>query len=218
MAIFNSCNSPGAIDKTQLNRLLDEIITPRVGKIGLIIRSGYSWYSKSSDAIRYGFDYRLLKGETGTFSWGVCCDFIPVPSGSSFKYFRTEKAFRLQLFEWTNEYAGSFSGSLMKGGTTTHWGLRETKKSISDLFDSYEERILSWFRMARSLEGLIAISSHQVNFGQSYKLHDPSPNYILAFLLARNGQRNEAIECFDQLDDSSFNNNPELRAKLRAML
>ena len=106
----------------------------------------------------------------------------------------------------------------MDGGIPTYWGLRNAKKSILDVFNSYEDKIFSWFSMAGSLENLIAITNDQVNLGRFYNLHSPSPHYILAFLLSRNGQHSEAIECLDLLNDSWFNGKPAFREKLRAML
>jgi hypothetical protein len=216
--MFNISNTNSPIDKKELHQLLDEIITPQLEKIAFTMRSNYSWYSEPSNLIRHGFKYDLLKGEVGTFSWGACLNFIPMLSGSSIKYFRTEKAFKLQLFEWTDEYSNSFFDGSLDGGIATHWGYKKAKNSITELFNRYEEKVLSWFSNAYSIESLIEIAQLQVSFGKFYNFHHPSPSYILAFLYAKNKQLDKAIFCFDSLTDGYFDNKIELRSKLKDKL
>lgn len=211
-------NKDSLIDKNQLEQLIEEIVTPRLKGWGLTNRRGYQWYNKSVDSVRQGIRYDILKGKRGTFTWGACFDFIPMPVSNGFKYFRTENNFQLQLFEWTDEYSNSFFGGPLEKGTTLHWEYNNARKTISRLLDVYEKRILSWLGNASSLEGLIDIATYQTKSGKFYDLHSPPPQYILAFLLAKNRQFDKAIEYFDSLDKHFFQGKEEIQSKLKTKL
>ncbi len=192
---------PLPVDKQTLRDILDRVISPRLKKHGLVWNSKYLWFDQPHDAIRRVFHYVLLKGETGTFNWGVCPDFIPtITPSNKLQFHRTDKSVTPLLFEWPNEYANSFAGGNLKGGITTHWGRRETERSIKDLMDRYENQIAEWFKAASSLEGLTQIAERQVETGKSFNLHNPSPKLVLVFLYSRMSQMDKAIQMIDFLD------------------
>ena len=189
------------VDKETLRDILDKVISPRLKTYGLIWDGKYLWFDQPHDSIRLVFQYTLLKGETGTFTWGVCPDFMPtITASNKLQFHRTDKSAIPLLFEWPNEYANAFSGGNLKGGITTHWGKRETERSVKDLMDRYESQILNWFKMASSLEGLIQIAERQVETGNSYDLHSPSPKFVLAFLYGRTSQMDKAIQTLELLN------------------
>ena len=145
-----------------------------------------------------------MKGETGTFVWGVCLDFVPTISSNKLKFHRTDKSVTPQLFEWTDEYSNSFFGGQLDGGITTHWGKRETKNSIHHLFDKYEQKINQWFDRASTIENLIGIAEQQIKAGKSYNFHSPDQRLILAFLQAKTNQLDNATKTINllALDDN----------------
>jgi hypothetical protein len=77
------------IEGERLKEILNETITPLLSPLGLIWRGDYHWVGETNNTIRKIFSYDLCKGGRGTFSWGICTDFIPLPSGSRLVYHRT---------------------------------------------------------------------------------------------------------------------------------
>lgn len=134
-------------------------------------------YGSISRTIRRGTFFVIhLKGETGTFTWGVCPDFIPTITGSNkLQLHRTDRSVIPLLFDWPNEYANSFLGGKLKNGITTHWGKKDAEHSIKELIDRYENEIFNWFKKASSLQGLIQIAEQQARTGKCYHLHHPNP-------------------------------------------
>src|SRR5882757_8613940 len=125
------------MENKTLLETLKEVISPRLSKIGLNFCNDYFWFSESMNSIRKVFRYSLLKGNQGTFVWGVCFDFIPTISRNTLKFHRTENSVILHLFEWTDEYANSFEGGKLDGGVISHSDINKLGKSIDRLLDTY---------------------------------------------------------------------------------
>ena len=128
--MINFFQNTKLVDSQTIGQILNEIISPRFSKRGLIWNGKCLWVNQPKNSVRHVFSYSKLKGETGTFVWGACLDFVPTISSNKLKFHRTDKSVTQHLFEWTDEYSNSFSGGLLEGGITTHWGKRETKNSI----------------------------------------------------------------------------------------
>lgn len=218
--MFNifSRNNKSLIDAVTLQQILDEVLSPRLERLGLTKAANYLWHEPTVKEIRQGFSYSLLKGAQGTFTWGVNLDFLPMISSGKVVYHKSAKNYVHHLFEWTDEYASSFSGGQIAGGVTTHFGLQEARKSITTLFERYKPKITSWFDTAKSLENLIDIAERQVSIGKHYDIHHPRLKYVLAYLYAKANQFDKATRSFVTLSDYEFRNNEELKAKLKAKL
>lgn len=208
-------NDKSVIDAKTLQQILDETLAPKLQQIGLTKATNYSWHEQTLKEIRHGFSYTHLKGATGTFTWGVNLDFLPIIHRSKLEYHKSLKKYLHHLFEWTNEYSSSFTGGQMQNGITTHWGFKAAKKSIASLFDRYEHKIIKWFDTANSIENLVDIAERQVSFGKYYDIHFPRPKYVLAFLYAKTNRLDEAIKLFEAFDLFYFDNNDELKEQIR---
>ena len=206
------------IDAATLQQILGEILSPKLGQLGLTRQANYLWYDSTVDHIRRGFSYSLLKGGQATFTWGVNLDFLPIVSNGKIVYHKSAKNYVHHLFEWTDEYRSSFLGKELAGGVTTHFGAHNARKSIATLFKRYESSIVNWFNTASSISELVSIAERQVADGKHYKFHDPHPAYVLAFLNAKANRLDQAAGLFDNLDDYYFDNNAELRIKLKENL
>src|SRR5690348_8466506 len=211
-------NDKSVIDAKTLQQILDETLAPKLQQIGLTKATNYSWHEQTLKEIRHGFSYTHLKGATGTFTWGVNLDFLPIIHRSKLEYHKSLKKYLHHLFEWTNEYSSSFTGGQMQNGITTHWGFKAAKKSIASLFDRYEHKIIKWFDTANSIENLVDIAERQVSFGKYYDIHFPRPKYVLAFLYAKTNRLDEAIKLFEAFDLFYFDNNDELKEQIRMKL
>ena len=199
------------IDSQTLENILNEIISPKLANRGLVWNGKDLWFEKPQNSIRQVFKYLKLKGEAGTFVWGVCLDFVPTISSNKLKFHRTDKTVQPHLFEWTDEYANSFFDGKLEGGITTHWGKQRAKNSIIKLFDKYEQKINNWFDRASTFENIIEIAEHQIATGKSYNFHSPDQRLVLAFLQAKTKQLNTAANSIKQL--SLDNNSKELLLK-----
>jgi hypothetical protein len=199
LSFFNSDKSP--IDKQTLRQILDNVMSARLKNQGLAWNGDYLWFDQPRDFIRRIFKYTLLKGETGTFTWGICLDFVPtITSSNKLQFHKTDKSVIPILFEWPEEYANAFNGGDLKGGITTHWGKGEAERSIKTLMDRYENPAFKWFEEVSSLEGVINVAEKQVGMGKSYNLHNPNPKLVLAFLYGKTAQRDKAIDMLDLLN------------------
>ena len=216
--MFNLFNNKTLVNTNTLVQLLDDTISARVQNLGLVRQSDYLWHSLSVDTIRPGLQYMQLKGGQGTFTWGVCIDFVPLVTGNNLTFFKSDKKFKFHAFEWTDEYSNSFFGGQLQDGVTTHWGLNNAKKSIKSLFDKNENKIIKWFDNAKTLESLIATLEQQVTIGRQYNFHWPNPKYVLAFLYAKANQTEKAIQLFDTLSMTDFDNKEILQSNARIKL
>jgi hypothetical protein len=202
--MINFFQNTKLVDSHTVGQILNEIISPRLSNRELVWNGKYLWFDQPKNSVRQVFGYSRLKGETGTFVWGVCIDFVPTISSNKLKFHRTDKSVTQHLFEWTDEYSNSFFGGQLDGGITTHWGKRETKNSIHRLFDKYEQKINKWFDRASTIENLINIAEQQIKTGKSYNLHSPDQGVVLAFLQAKTNQLDNATKTINllTLDDS----------------
>jgi len=202
--MMNFLRNTELVDSHTVGQILDEIISPRFCNRGLVWNGKYLWFDQPKNSIRQVFGYSRLKGETGTFVWGVCLDFVPTISSNKLKFHRTDKSVTQHLFEWTDEYSNSFIGGQLDGGITTHWGNQGTKNSIHHLFDKYEQKINKWFDRASTFEHLIDIAEQQIKTRKSYNFHSPDQRLVLAFLQAKSNQFSNATKTIDLLniDDS----------------
>lgn len=197
--MLNFFRNTDLVDSRSLLQILNEIISPRLSDRGFEWNKKYLWFDQPKNSIRHVFQYSRLKGETGTFAWGVCLDFVPIIASNKLKYSRTDKSVTLHLFEWPDEYSNSFFNEKFEGGKTTHWGKHQTKKSIKYLFDKYEQKIMAWYDHASTIENLIEIADQQIATGKSYNIHNPSPKLVLAFLQARANQLENAKKTIEEL-------------------
>jgi hypothetical protein len=213
-----SRNNKSLIDAATLQQILDDVLSPRLERLGLKKATNYLWHEPAVKEIRQGFSYSLLKGAQGTFTWGLNLDFLPMISSGKVVYHKSAKKYVHHLFEWTDEYAGSFTGGKLAGGVTTHFGLQEAKKSIEALFQRYELKIANWFDTTATVENLIDIAERQVSIGEHFNIHHPRPKYVLTFLYAKANQHDKATKMFDTLCNHEFNNNEEVKEKLKTKL
>ena len=211
--MFNFFSKQPNLDADGRKRLLDEVITPAIAAMGLEKKGDYVWHTSGSAAIRHGLEYTLLKGDQGTLTWGVCLDFVPLASGSSLKLYKTEKAFKFHLFEWTDEYMTSFSGGNMSGGVIHHTDSKRTKEALIKLLGRYIPKAKLWLDTCNNIDQITKTAEQQANTGGGYNLHHPNPKYILPFLYAKQHLETQAVTHFNALDPAYFNNKQELKDK-----
>jgi hypothetical protein len=191
----------GPIAKTFLKTILNEKLTPLLGKLGLTKCNGeYLWYSDFNDErIRLVFKYTLMKGESGLFSWGVYFDYIPTfTKTKELKNHRTEKSTTLHLWDWPKGYSKSFEGGGPPADLISHWGEKACRQILDEVFNKYRTEIELWYRKANTTAGCLELVNGQIDKGGAYDLHSPNAKYIRIFLVAKLGDKGKAIELLNE--------------------
>ena len=199
------------LTKTELKVVLDEIITPKLSEVGLNKYDGrYTWFSDFNElGIKKVFHYQLMKGETGTFTYGNCFEFIPTYNGSaSVVNHRTDKSTRAHILEMTAGWRNSFSGAEFTD-RTSHWGDKECRKTISELLEKYLPIMKTWWVNNQTYEQNIETAEYQMKQGGGYGIIHPSANYFKAFLLAKCGNKKEAVEIVESELKSLIEHKPK---------
>ncbi|MEH7130883.1 hypothetical protein V7103_22070 [Neobacillus drentensis] len=185
------------IEGERLKEILNETITPFLSPLGLQWRGDYHWVGESNNSIRKVFSYDLCKGGQGTFSWGICTDFIPLPSGSRLVNSRTFKSAKLQLFERAE-------------CTTSHWEDDDIKGTIIKTLQDEIKKIECWFNRVNTIEDIRKIAYEQLK-DDKYCMHHPNQNYILAFIEAKLGNIDIGLELIEKCDSLSFNKKESIK-------
>jgi hypothetical protein len=190
------------ITKTFLKTILNETLTPLLKTLGLTKYNGeYLWYSDFNDeGIKFVFKYTLMKGESGLFSWGVCIEDIPTYTQTKeLKNHRTDKSTTLHLWDWPKGYSKSFEGGGRPTDLISHWGEKECRQTINEVFNKYSSEIELWYRKASTTAGCLELANGQIDKGGAYNVHFPNPKYVLIFLTAKLGDKVKAFELLNDL-------------------
>jgi hypothetical protein len=196
------------ITNTFLKTILNEILTPLLSSRGLTKYNGeYLWYSDfNNDGIKLVFKYTLMKGERGLFSWGVCIEDIPTyTQKKELKNHRTDKSTTLHLWDWPKGYSKSFEGGGKPTDLVSHWGEKECRHTINEVFNKYSNEIELWYGKASTTTGCLELANEQIDKGGAYNIHFPNPKYVLIFLTAKLGNKTKAFELLNDLKTSYLN-------------
>ncbi|PEJ46669.1 hypothetical protein CN692_25545 [Bacillus sp. AFS002410] len=121
----------------------------------------------------------------GSFSYGLCLDFIPLVSGNKLRYFRTEKSSRALL---------TFSG---RSTIISQWVEDDVKQSITKAIKADIKRIEKSLNSIHSLEDARKIAIQNMKSDDVYFIY-PSPFYVLAFLEAKGGNVEKGLELLEK--------------------
>lgn len=165
-------------------------------EIGLNKYDGrYLWFSNfDENGIKKVFHYNLMKGETGTFTYGNCFKFVPTfTNTATLLNHRTDKSTKLHLFERTEGWRKSFEGEPFTD-KTSHWGEFECRRTIEDLLNKYIPIMKLWWSNNITIDQNIDTANYQIEKGRGYKVNHPKANYVKAFLIGKKGQKENAIK------------------------
>jgi len=170
---------------------LDRIISPRLSQFGVVWRGDNNWVAAGSVAIRRVLRLLPLKGSRAVISWGYSLSFVPHISGTQLLYHKTFKSARLDVFDWPASYARSFSEATSFESIDLFTGRFES--SLNEYFDAEIANVALWFERVRDLTGIEVELRRQIaSASLAYRLHYPSPSYILPFVVAARGDIQEA--------------------------
>jgi hypothetical protein len=195
------------ISSLELKNNLSKGLTTQLTDWGLHNYDGnYLWYSDFDESgIKKVFTYIRLKGNSGVFAWGVCFDFIPTFSHSKrLKNHTTDKSTTLHLFDWPEGYRNSFEGGGRPTGIISHYS-GECEKDIRTVVAVYKNIIATFYTTASTIDGALDVTMSQIWKKGAYEVHFPHPEYVYSFLLAKTGQKEQAIDIMYEF----FKNNIE---------
>jgi len=207
------------IIKNRLKEILNEIITPRMVDIGLTKYDGrYLWFSDFGESgIKKVFHYNLMKGETGTFTYGNCFKFVPTyTQTAAIKNHKTDKSTTLHLFERTEGWRKSFEGGQFTD-KTSHWGETECRRTVEELLEKYIPIMKIWWENNLTINQNIETASYQIEKGGGYRVNHPSASYVKAFLIGKIGDKEKAIKIIEEEFVNLINYKPkfnELKNKI----
>jgi hypothetical protein len=205
--------------KNRLKEILNEIITPRMVDIGLTKYDGrYLWFSDfDENGIKKVFHYNLMKGETGTFTYGNCFKFVPTyTQTAAIKNHKTDKSTTLHLFERTEGWRKSFEGGQFTD-KTSHWGETECRRTVEELLEKYIPIMKIWWENNLTINQNIKTANYQIEKGGGYRVNHPSASYVKAFLIGKIGDKEKAIKIIEEEFVSLINYKPtfnELKNKI----
>ena len=206
---------------TQLKELLAKAVTPQLP--GFSYDGGYLWYGPWEDHCRKVVRVYLLKGAGAIFQWGLCFDFLPVINGEgrALHYQRTVKSVGLQLFCWPPDHWEPTPGRPSTRPCRFSLFGRDMEDVEGRLLAAFREAQLlfePWFDRCGSLSGALAEVQRQTEDPGS-RMNWPRPGYVLAFLLAANGRREEGLAALEAyLDREGAAWPAETKDKLRKKL
>ena len=188
------------LTKNELKVILNEIITPKMFALGLTKYDGnYLWFDDFNDkGIKRVFHYNLMKGETGTFTYGNCFNFVPTYSNTAIIINHiTDKSTKLHLFERTEGWRKSLEG-VEFSDKTSHWGETECRRTINELLEKYCPIMERWWNNNTTIADCIITCNYQIEEAGGYRVNHPKANYVKAFLFAKTGDKEEAIKIINE--------------------
>ena len=198
---------------------IKQTLNQRVNQLGLKNWDGnYTWSSDfNANGIKFVLKYTLMKGNQGTFSFGVCTNFIPsIQKHKKVVFHTAPKKPVLQLFDSAYGWRNSFQGEKLSD-TVSHWSEKDFERDLNKLLKKYTSIIQDWFKSNQTLEQLITTSSKQTQ-DESYKINHPSPLFIYGYLLATNNQEKEGINQIKSYYSSLIQNQQEFKQDLDLVL
>jgi hypothetical protein len=184
-------NSGSLLSANAIKHALDAMLSPRFAALGVLWRGDYKWVEPGGIPVRRVISFLQLKGSAAVISWGLSLNFVPELSPSGIAYHRTARSARPDVFDWPASYRNSFSNP----GWFAHIDCRDAifEQSLNSYSSGIAPELTDWFERVRSVESIEEELERQVRRPElAYRLHCPSPMFVLAFVKARRGDLESA--------------------------
>jgi hypothetical protein len=180
-----------ALNADSTKQKLHLLLSPKLSELGVLWRGDDHWVEPGDSAIHRIVRLVRLKGLDAVITWGVSLSLVPALSASRVVYHRTMRAARLDVFEWPQSYRESFSGSVLFARVDCRNDFFE--RSLTEYFSGIAPELAGWFERVRSIESIDQELERQVRSPElAYRLHHPSPAFVLAFVKAARGDLSTA--------------------------
>jgi hypothetical protein len=141
---------------------------------------GLRWAKPLSPGIRAVVDVRSLKGAQFDITYGVCCDWVPHRQGDTYRWHRTLKQTRLDL--WVDHFTVDAEP---RQWISTLDGERKLQRQAAKAVRQVAKQAVAWWATVGSETGVLAEAYRQAS--NAFELHDPSARFVAAFTHARLG-------------------------------
>ncbi|PTX63691.1 hypothetical protein C8N46_101295 [Kordia periserrulae] len=173
-----------------IKEILYDIATPVFEKLNLqATENPYVWMSDfNEEGIRriIQFSYR---GTVGNFRIGTNFDFMPVINSKQNIVFKKEQC---HLFDDAQTIVNSKKSISL-------WHKKSFIKSLQKLVHKRIHKIDTYLRNTNTISQNIIIANAQLQHpDEVYPIHEPALRYVLAFLHAKLGEKDKAIELMQE--------------------
>lgn len=196
-----------ALKGERLKEILNEILSSELDGIELTEwDKNYQWSGEFNEhGVKHVLEFITLKDNKATIHFGNVYNFIPVLSSDG-KILSKSK--RLQLYERIDGWYKSYQEKPSNQHEISLWNEYFFNKSIKQVLAIEKNNILQWFSKNETLEQNIQTSIIQIEKAGSYKRHKPDQKFILAFLLAKNGEKEVALDILKDFYKPLINKKP----------
>ena len=147
------------LDEVLLEKRLEifnEIVTPKFSEIGLTNWNGkYLWFSNfNEEGMKYVIEYNVLKGFGGSFSFGICYDFVPtITSQNKWTYHKTDKSTKIIHYKRLEGWQKSLeNNSRINPDRISTVNEEKFRKSLNIVLENNIPKLKKWFEENRTIE------------------------------------------------------------------
>jgi len=178
------------MDEVLLEKRLEifkEVATPKFAKIGFTNwNEKYIWFSDfNEDGIKHVIQYHPFKGYTGSFSYGICFDFIPTISGKKLVNHRTEKSTKIIFQKLLEGWQNYKEGKKVYPYKLNMSNKKKLRLSLDKVLWHNTPKIEKWFNANQTIDQVTHSLLEDIkNPPFMYEFEKPiiAPEYIIAFV------------------------------------
>jgi hypothetical protein len=185
--------------------LIGEVLQPLVAEFQHV--RGLMWARELNDGIRAVVDVQAIKGAQFDASYGICCEWVPFQRGQGYRWHRTLKQTRLDL--WVDHFT---LDAEPRQWIATSGGEAMLRRQARRAMQQVAERAPTWWDTVSDPAGVLSEARRQA--ANRYDIHCPRARLVVAFTLARLGDLAAARE---ELAVDSDQASDELHAKLEEL-
>jgi hypothetical protein len=141
---------------------------------------GLLWAKRWSAGIRAVVDVRPLKGGQFDITYGVCCDWVPHRQGDTYRWHRTLKQTRLDL--WVDHFTVDAEP---RQWISSLDGERHLQRQAAKAVRQVAKNAVAWWDAVGSETGVLAEAYRQAS--NAFEVHNPAARFVAAFTHARLG-------------------------------
>lgn len=141
---------------------------------------GLLWARRLSDGIRAVVDVRAVKGGQFDITYGVCCDWVPHRQGDTYRWHRTLKQTRLDL--WVDHFTVDAEP---RQWISSIEGEERLRRQAAKAVAQVAERAAAWWDTTADEAGVLSEAYRQA--AGDFDVHDPRARFVAAFTHARTG-------------------------------
>ncbi len=203
--------------------VFEEVVNPAFAKIGLTNWNGkYHWFSDfNEDGIKHVIEYHVFKTYGGSFSYGICFDFIPTISGKKLINHRTEKSTKIiyeKLLEGWQNYKEDKRSKPYKIKT---YNEHKFRCSLDKVLWYNTPKIKKWFKAHQTLDQIINSVLEDIKnppFCYEFENKIITSEYILAFLYKKKQDSKNATYWINKHFEKAFNTEVEIEMIKKRLL